>query len=116
MIYRVDYTDNIPLGSDGIARYWFIKIRPSRMNDAGILAHEIEHVRQFWMFSLFHCIAYGRLDRYTLWCEVHAYREQLKHCLNDKEKKLNLFASFIATKYNLNITEQDAKLLLLKGD
>lgn len=116
MIYTVNYTDDVPDGKAGIAKFWLIKIRPSHIDDVGLLAHELAHVKQFWRFSLFHCIAYGRFNWYTQWCEVRAYKEQLKHCFNDKEKKLNLFAGFIANNHKLSISEQDAKLLLLKGD
>jgi hypothetical protein len=111
MIYRVDYTDEVPIGKAGIAKLWFIKIRPSHMDDKGLFAHELEHVRQFWMFSLFHCLAYGRLDSYTLWCEVQAYRKQLEH----SPECLDRYAGYIANDYGLSVTKEEAKKLLRGG-
>lgn len=108
VLFKVIYTNDIPEGFAGTARLWFIKIRPSRKDDAGLLEHEKEHVRQFWRFSLFHCLAYGRLDRYTLWCEVRAYRKQLEYSPGDLEK----YAGFICEKYGLNLTKEEAKALL----
>lgn len=108
MIYRVDYTDEVPVGKAGVARYWFIKIRPSHIDDAGILAHELEHVRQFWNYSIFHCLAYGRLDKYTLWCEVQAYKKQLEH----NPECLDKYAKAISNDYGLEISFAKARELL----
>jgi hypothetical protein len=108
MLYRVTYTNDIPEGFAGTARFWFIKIRPEYKDDTGLLQHEKEHVRQFWMFSLFHCLAYGRLDRYTLWCEVQAYRKQLEYSPGALEK----YAGFLCEKYGLRLERDEAKRLL----
>lgn len=110
MLCSVRYTENIPEGFDGIARLWFIRIRPERRGDEGLLAHEREHVRQFWTFSLFHCLAYGRLAWYTKWCEVGAYRKQLMYppANEDHSKYTDLYAWFISTKYGLDVTKEEA--------
>ena len=81
------------------------------MDDEGLLAHELEHVKQFWMFSIFHCLAYGRLDSYTLWCEVQAYRKQLEY----NPENIYKYAYYISNNYGLNITEKEA-LNKLKGN
>lgn len=37
----------------GMARFCFVVIRPKYRNDVGLLAHELEHVKQFWQLWLF---------------------------------------------------------------
>ena len=111
MTCSVTYTDDMPEGFAGTAKFWFIKIRPEYKDDIGLFEHEKEHVRQFWMFSIFHCLAYGRLKRYTLWCEVRAYRKQLRYSPENLEK----YGGFISTKYGLDITKDEASALLALG-
>ena len=76
-----------------------ILIRPSYRNDRGLLEHEKVHVRQFWQGEWFN----------TLTREVEAYKEQAKWYNDDR---IPLFATFIATKYGLNIDAAAAERLL----
>jgi len=53
MIYSLSYTEDLPANSDGCAKAWFVKIRPSRKDDKSIHAHEIDgHVAEWWMITL----------------------------------------------------------------
>lgn len=128
------YTDRLPADVGGCANGPVVRIRPRYRDDAGIHAHEAEHVRQWYMGVLIgvlaaltissipsqwsawwplaliagcalHPLAYLLLPRYRLWAEVRAYREQLRHYPDDRSR---LFAGFLASKYRLEITPGEA--------
>ena len=110
MFYKVFYTDKfIPATAAGATRLMFIFIRPKYKDDVGLLQHELKHVEQLYRNPL-HSYFYLLSKSYRLKCEVEAYKEQLKHYANDRT---DLFAEFIAKYYNLNITQEEAKQLLL---
>lgn len=102
------YTSLIPSRFAGLNIGPVILIRPSHKDDNGLHAHEQKHVEQFWRNPLLHGIKYWMDEDYRLACEVEAYREQLKHSPQDAE----LFASYIAEKYDLGITPEKAMELL----
>ena len=122
-----------------------VRIRPKYIerNDEGILNHELNHVKQFytpllislgifaalwlWLgyiseYSLFiimagysfHGLMYLLVRPYKLWSEVTSYRIQAKSYPNYQEK-LQEFAGYIAKYYNLNISQNEALLLLQKS-
>ena len=63
-----------------------------------------------WIRTLgIHSFLYLLWPKYKLMSEVEAYKKQSKYYSEDK---LPLFAKFIATKYGLDISEQDALTLL----
>lgn len=126
----------------GEARSVIIRIRPKYINDEGILQHELNHIKQFYlpilltlpiMFGLWyylgyfdpvlafvpaigmliHPLMYLLIERYRLWSEVDSYKIQLKYYA-DKVEKMKKFAYFISTKYRLHISETDALILLSK--
>ena len=129
------YTDNLPDNVGGCANACVVRIRTKYRNDAGIHAHEYEHVRQWWMGVLIGVLAALAmiglpvpakcsewwpvaltagcalhplaylLPRYRLWAEARAYRIQLRHYPDDRSR---LFAGFIASRYGLEITPGDA--------
>lgn len=114
MIYSIKYTENVPDGFSGITILWMIRIRPKYMGDIGLLHHEMVHVRQFWRtFGLFP-LRYLISKTYRLKTEVAAYREQL--CWPPASQDVDLYrrkyAGFIAQKYQLNISEEQAFLYL----
>ncbi|MDD3938098.1 hypothetical protein [Rhodoferax sp.] len=45
------YTDRLPANVAGRANGPLIRIKPAYKNDAGIHAHELVHVAQFWRFG-----------------------------------------------------------------
>lgn len=44
----------------------------------GVLAHEFEHVKQWWMHGLFVHSLLLRVPRYRAWCEAKAMKVQLE--------------------------------------
>ena len=107
------YTNRfIPEFAAACARGPFIFIRPEYKDDLGLKAHEMEHVKQ-WLFTLgLHSILYLLFSEYRLWAEVDAYKVQAEYYPDDRKP---LFAQYIATKYKLNITKEDALKLLKEG-
>ena len=128
------YTDNLPDNVGGCANACVVRIRTKYRDDAGIHAHEAEHVRQWWLGVLIgalvalaissmssewsgywplalsaggalHPLAYLLLPRYRLWAEARAYRIQATHYPDDRTR---LFAGFISTRYNLKISAAQA--------
>jgi len=114
MLYSLKFTgDNIPTGSAGYAKAWFIRIRPEYEDDKALLEHEKTHVWQFWRTLGFHSLMYLLIKRYRLASEVEAFRVQLTFC-NEWDKEINRqkFAERIATKYGIKISVEDAYKLL----
>ncbi len=111
---NVFYTNfGVPKNSAGGARGPFIFIRPEYRGDAGLLAHEKVHVKQ-WLRTIYslgavHSLLYLFSDRYKLACEVEAYRQQAKHYPDDRTPQ---FAIYIADDYGLSISAKDALKLL----
>lgn len=110
MLYKLFYTDRfIPEKYGGRAIGPIILIRPRFIGDIGILEHEKVHVRQFWSSLGLFGIPYFLSKKYRLKYELEAYKVQLKYYEVDKKA---LFAHFLATKYNLDITQEEALKLL----
>ena len=106
------YTDfGVPQGFAGATRGPVVFIRPSKKVDEGLYRHELTHVKQAFL-GLFigHALLYALVPPYRLWCEVQAYRVQLKYSPGREA----LFARFIAEKYRLNITAEAAEEMLRK--
>ncbi len=133
------YTDDIPAHSAGVAKMFVVIIRPEYKSDKGLHEHEYMHVKQWYLTSLLFCavifmycfqyaglsieesglyssfgiiaytLMYGTIPRFRLWCEVQAYRKQLKYCAVDESAR---FGKFISTAYDLDITAEAATKLL----
>jgi hypothetical protein len=80
--------------------------------DAGLLAHERVHVRQWLRTLMLHPLLYSLSDRYKLRCETEAYQAQAGHYPDDR---MPVFAQYLARDYGLSITEAEA-LARLRGD
>jgi hypothetical protein len=128
------YVKSLAPNVGGEARGPVIRILEEYRNDEGLYQHELLHVKQWATFAwlsiplayalyhfgymdfigmavlpiVFHSILYRFIPRYRLWAEASAYKVQAKHYSDDRRP---YFASYIATYYNLNITQEDA----LKG-
>lgn len=133
----VIYTDRLPSGVGGTANGPIVRIRPEYRADAGIHAHEYEHVRQWysegligmalavmialvlgcnWSLALVtaplglvtHSLGYALWARHRLWCEVQAYRKQMRHglSLDDAARRL------MSPRYKLGLRYIDAIRLL----
>lgn len=110
MLHKVIYTNNIiPDKFAGQTIGPFIFIRPEYKDDTGLLEHEKVHVRQFWRTLGLFGIPYLLSKKYRLKYELEAYKEQLKYYAQDKKP---VFAQHLATKYDLNITVEEALKLL----
>lgn len=128
----------LPPNYGGVAYGPFIKILEKYKDDVGLLKHELVHAGQFWIGGIisllilaamyhfnvpveywaisgvglaFHGLAYLISDKYKLWAEVQAYKEQNKHYSDDRSL---LFGSYIAKYYKLAITAEDAAELIRK--
>jgi len=105
----VFYVDTLPQGFGGMAHGPIIRILERLRSDEGIRQHELVHVRQ-WFFTLgLLPILYYFTPQFELWNEVQAYRKQLQYYADDRSWQ---FAGFIATKYGLDITQEQAHQLL----
>lgn len=137
------YTDNLPSDVGGCANAFVVRIRNKYRDDAGIHAHEAEHVRQWWMGVLIGGLAALMptiLLAPAIWsawwplalsagCGLHplAYlllpRYRLwaearayriqASCYPDDRSRL--FAGFLASKYGLEITPGEALIEITKG-
>ena len=105
-------TDKMPERLGGMANAFVIRIRPKYANDAGLIAHEKEHVRQFWITLGMHGILYLLSKRYRLWSETKAYRVQLSFEADPQRKtyKRELYRKWIAEEYRLNMRPEEVDL------
>lgn len=109
----VVYSDRlVPDGSAGCARGPVVFIRPGRRGDRGLLMHERTHVKQWWRSAGLMSLRYKFSRTHRLAYEVEAYREQARHYPEDRRR---VFAEFIASSYDLNVTADQAEALLRKA-
>jgi hypothetical protein len=87
----------------------FILIKTDQKENIGLIEHEKTHTKQHLRTFCFHPFLYGLSDTYKLKSEVEAYKVQDTY--NDVSK-LEFYAEFISTKYNLNVTKEQALKLL----
>lgn len=112
MNMNVFYTDKFVKDTfAGCAIGPFVFIRPIYKNDKGLLAHEQTHVKQFFFTLFTHGLLYKFIPKYRLWSEVQAYKVQASYYEKDKT---GLFASYIATRYNLDVTQEEVEKMLSK--
>jgi len=100
----------IPEKFDAITLGPVILIRPDCKDDAGLIAHERVHVRQWKESWGMFWPRYLLSRRWRRDYEVEAYREQLRyspHCLD-------LFAGYLSKNYRLGISIDIARSLLSK--
>lgn len=133
----VQYTDNVPAPHGGVTYGPWVRILPKYRGDAGLLAHELVHVKQFWigllaalpwLYTLFtlqpsdalraYAVAVGLIvvalfamrKRLILMAEVAAYKVQMTYAPH----AALIFAGFISTRYGLDITPDAALKLLIE--
>ena len=90
---------------------WLVVIHPSRRGDEALLAHEKIHCAQikrhgvlrFWWFYLID-------EHFRCRMEVEAYRVQLRL----RPDRLQAFAESLASNYQLDLTPDEARELLLQ--
>lgn len=107
----IRYTEDPIKGFAGSALGPSIKIQEKYKEDKGLLEHELTHVRQFYKTLGLLPILY-HFDKFKYKYEVEAYRIQLKYAKN-KKWAAELFAGFIADRYNLEVDASKVKEDLL---
>jgi len=112
MFSKVFYTDLlIPTKFAGMTVGPFVFIRPKYKDDVGLLNHELVHVKQFWK-NPFMFLWYGFSKKDRLVYEAQAFNTQLKY----SPGRLDRFAGFLVTNYNLQITLDQAKQAILSAE
>lgn len=131
--------DSLPDGYAGVANGPIIRILKKYKDDKGLIEHEKTHVWQFWLCTVLGFIGLSILSRYNpqftvalplctsvggllyqfvpsyrLWSEVQAYKKQLSFS-TDRERHATLYGIFVATKYRLKISAEQATKLI-KGN
>ena len=133
--YLVQYTEKLANGFGGTTQGPLIKILSKYKDDAGLLAHEKTHVRQWYavlalglllctlltllvspsLWPLYgltpfcHQLLYKFIRPYRRWCEVQAYRKQI--ALGGYTS--NEFAvTALVEKYDLRLGADEARALL----
>lgn len=101
-------TTLIPRRFDAYTIGPIILLRPTSCNDAGLIAHERTHVRQFWRTLGLAGLLMLTSRKWRLRYELEAYREQLKIDMG----KEGIFAMYLSKNYNLNIDFAKAYTLL----
>ena len=137
--YIFSLTNNLPTDVGGRATMFFVRIRPKYQDDEGILKHEETHIKLEWIITLIllvlvgaagyfnhliwlgsvfcpmvESILYKFYAPYRKWSEVRAYKRQLKYppANLNVEHYRGQYAEFIATKYGLKKTVEEATKLL----
>ena len=113
----VVYTDLVvPPGFAGITIGPVAFIRKKYREDVGLRKHEEKHIEQFWRYYGWFPIFYLLSQKFRLKVEVEAYREQLKWYDDGaaaRSWRVQKYASYISSKYRINITKEEAEELLL---
>lgn len=129
-------------GARAIAFVILVRRKFVERGDEGIIRHELEHVRQWWVLALIlgtalffvpsieilgwmvawwplgagaHHIAYWTCRRYRLWAEVRAHLEQVKYPdgrVVGSSLTLEAAAARIAQAYDLKVSKDEALRLL----
>lgn len=134
-LHLVIYTDSLPADVGGRTNACLVRIRSKYRNDAGIHAHEYEHVRQWWVGVLIGALAafvltfLPELSAWSSWwmfaliagVALHplaymllpSYRlwaevraYRIQACCYPDDRR-RLFAGFIATRYGLMVSVED---------
>lgn len=100
----------MPAWMDGRAIGPIVQIRPSRRGDQSMLAHELEHVRQWREAPILMPLRYLLSRRWRLRYEAEAFRAQVRL----DPAAITSCAALLATKYRLGLSYRDA-LNLLEG-
>jgi hypothetical protein len=117
------YTDKVK-GGIKVKMLPLIMINPKYKGDKGLVAHEMEHVKQYlyWFIPLFaitlglsnwlaallvscmaHDLLYTLSSKYRQWSEVKAFKAQLKH-----GGRVEDAAKLLSENYKLDITYEKA--------
>lgn len=104
-------TDMLPKDFDGFTCWPFIFIRPSKVNNLGLLRHEMIHYNEQRWITPYWLAKYFLSRKFRLDAEVRAYKAQME-C----EGIALHAAATMLLKYNLNISIYQALELLEKKE
>ncbi len=107
--YFLEYID-MPEEKGGYVSGLTVYIRPKYKDDIGIHKHEECHILQRYMTLGFHNVIKSLSEKYSQWVEISSYREQLKWppATTAVAYYRKVYAGFIATRYGLDITNDEA--------
>ena len=96
-------------------KVWLIPvifIAPAYRDDKGLIAHEMEHAKRAWrhIFPPLYALRTMFSKKFRLAEEVHCYKVQLTYSPGYERH----YAGFIATRYDLDITQEEALKLLVE--
>ena len=92
-----------------------IFVRPAYRNNIPLIEHEKVHVHQFWRTFGTHGLWCQFNKEYRLRSEVEGYAVQIKKREElGMSPRVELYAGFISTHYNLDVTVEEALELLVK--
>ena len=94
----------------GAATGFIVRILESKKDDVGLLEHELSHVRDCYYFLFLPYMILLKFKWFLKWCEIRAYKVQLRYppATSDPDRYRRLYASFLATRYNLNTSVEEA--------
>jgi hypothetical protein len=106
----VVYTDALPAGKGGICEYpsvpWGdcrVRIAMKYVGDEGLLAHEMEHVKQWKRWNVLHLL-FKKLSReYHLSCELDAYCMQVQKSRYKSMDEAKWIVDALYSDYGLNM-------------
>jgi len=128
--HTVEYTTQVAAGD---AKYWKVRINPKYQFDKGLMAHEYEHIKQWYrslilfiplafiayfvtptalvvgvpLVLMLHNNIYGSSEKYRFYCEVRAFRAQIK-TYKYEAWFFDWAANALVNQYNLKVTKEQA--------
>lgn len=102
----VIYTNLLPERKAGMTIGPLVLIQKRYRDDERLLAHELEHARQFWVTFGLHLIFYPLSRHYRLWAESVAFARQVKPDRSDLDAMAERLAR---ASYRLGITRHEAR-------
>lgn len=88
-----------------------VRIKKAYRNDKGLHRHEEEHVWQWYITLGIHGLLYKFWRRYRRWAEAQAYGAQIGSGVDVE----NLAARMASDHYDLGITKNEARILIVKA-
>jgi len=126
------YVDKVRDMFAGVSYGMWVKIKKEYRDDEGLLQHELTHCKQWYRtFGIHGCMCIASTGKFWFikfpgwlvkrgkkWkfkAEVEAYVIQTIYCSENLHlSRIDLFAGFIADRYGLDVTKEEAKEALLE--
>ena len=101
----------------GRAHGTWVEILESEKDNIGLIAHELEHCRQWWAIPYLHKTLRSLSVRYRTWAEASAYAKQLLSYGRDDqyyEARLAAYAYLMANGYTFRMSVDEARRRILE--